>query len=639
MLDTWPDTTFHACMKALISHLPLLLAIAGALSGCRTPRLTIPAGPVRSLESAQADLITIEKHFPPIPKTTVARTHWENGRTLLRQARFLATAYTPTPTMLERLSRTLDQTSFHLTMVTGRPPRGILTGRIDSGFLDDLDNSFQPFVVYLPTAIRHRQPLPLLVFLHGYSPRFNLVNWSYIPDALQAFAEQHGWAIAAPFGRGNTDYQGIGERDVLRVVSEMQTRYSIDPDRIVLSGLSMGGMGVWTLAAHHPDRFAGALIIAGRGDYYFWKGIERNTLPVYRQRLIDTEFASGLLPNLANLPLFCAHAADDEVVPTAETRHMVELVKTVNPTIQYLEFPTGNHWICEEVFSHSEVQSWLMALRRQTPPSVHYRAWHPRYPAQGLYGIRAWTGDPAHEPFTLHIQPGREGLSIRSRHITRIQICRNLLPPAWRSLPIHNPDPVPLEIADQPESLQHPPPTGPIGQAFLKPFLFVCKADTTTPDIITAFQERCREWQRYAHAAPRIRFENRFDTADLARYNVLVFNEPEAGDLAATLAALLPIRITPESYQAGSITIPRAGNGLFAVIRSPWNPERLAALQCGPAWGPDLPDNHRYDTLPDYVIYSGPSPQRILLAGTFTPTGAIDPATQYHAPEQVQNSH
>src|SRR6185437_1098771 len=52
----------------------------------------------------------------------------------------------------------------------------------------------------------------------------------------------------------------------LEALDEVLRDYKVDPKRVVLTGLSMGGRGSWEMAAAHPDRFAAVIPICGPGD-------------------------------------------------------------------------------------------------------------------------------------------------------------------------------------------------------------------------------------------------------------------------------------------------------------------------------------------------------------------------------------
>ena len=66
---------------------------------------------------------------------------------------------------------------------------------------------------------------------------------------MQDFIELH------PLGRVENCYRWAGETDVFEAIEAVCRNYTIDRDRIVLRGMSMGASGTWHLGLKHPDRF------------------------------------------------------------------------------------------------------------------------------------------------------------------------------------------------------------------------------------------------------------------------------------------------------------------------------------------------------------------------------------------------
>ena len=73
--------------------------------------------------------------------------------------------------------------------------------------------------------------------------------------------------VATPYGRGEVaGYAGIAEGDVLRVMDDVARAYNVDPDRVHLTGLSMGGGGTWQIGLRYPDRFASITPVCAVAD-------------------------------------------------------------------------------------------------------------------------------------------------------------------------------------------------------------------------------------------------------------------------------------------------------------------------------------------------------------------------------------
>jgi len=81
--------------------------------------------------------------------------------------------------------------------------------------------------------------------MHGTGGNENTLfdDPAYQHITLRQAAEKHGVIVVSPHGRGITEYRGIGEHDVLSVLEEVRKRYPIDPERIYLTGHSMGRTG------------------------------------------------------------------------------------------------------------------------------------------------------------------------------------------------------------------------------------------------------------------------------------------------------------------------------------------------------------------------------------------------------------
>lgn len=140
-------------------------------------------------------------------------------------------------------------------------------------FRSIIDGTEQPYRVYIPANVQN--PAPLVIALHGTGGNENTLLDSH--PSLKAAADSLGVMVAAPYGRGVTEYRGLGELDVLEALADVQARYAIDPLRIYLTGHSMGGTGSAYLAMRHPDRFAAYAPLAAA---YSYPWVARNAAPL-----------------------------------------------------------------------------------------------------------------------------------------------------------------------------------------------------------------------------------------------------------------------------------------------------------------------------------------------------------------------
>ncbi len=126
------------------------------------------------------------------------------------------------------------------------------------------DGTEQPYRLYVPSSYDGLRPFPLVIAMHGTGGTENglFEDKRIPPNEVKRVAEKYGVLMVAPLGRGTTEYRGIGENDIFCVLADMQKRYRVDPDRVYLTGQSMGGTGAAYLALHHPDLFAASAPLA-----------------------------------------------------------------------------------------------------------------------------------------------------------------------------------------------------------------------------------------------------------------------------------------------------------------------------------------------------------------------------------------
>ena len=299
--------------------------------------------------------------------TALARLHME-------RLGVLKSKYATNPYALpyEAQERARAEAAMSALAASAPPPRA--PGVRLEAFMSAIDASPQPFWTFSPEKPAARPGL--LLFLHGYSPDLDLVTAPGIPAALTNLAERAGAYIAAPFGRGNTDYQGIGEADVLRVLDEMARRHGIDTNRVVLSGSSMGGLGVWCIASRWPALFNAAVPISGRADYYVWHKIRPDDLPQWQREIVDVQFAGRYLPRLANTTIAAAHGALDDIVTYDQGSYPVSVLRGRGAReASLVTFDDLGHDIFGEAITNATIASTILKgltedLPRPTPEAA-----------------------------------------------------------------------------------------------------------------------------------------------------------------------------------------------------------------------------------------------------------------------------
>jgi predicted peptidase len=127
---------------------------------------------------------------------------------------------------------------------------------------------------------------------------------------------------------------------LIQLVDHVVAQMRIDPARVYVTGLSMGGYGTWRLVAAHPQRFAAALPICGGGE--------------------PGEMALAL----RRVPIWAFHGARDQVVPLTASQEMVDAVERAGGDVRLTVYSEVAHDSWTQTYDNPEVFDWLLSHRQ-----------------------------------------------------------------------------------------------------------------------------------------------------------------------------------------------------------------------------------------------------------------------------------
>jgi predicted peptidase len=221
------------------------------------------------------------------------------------------------------------------------------------GFLNrvhkDSNGNESKYVVFVPRDYKaddtSDKRWPVIVFLHGAGERGDdgqkQVTVGLGPAIRRREAQFPFIAVfpqCLPNGRWQADSPD-GER-AMAILAEVEKEYKTDADRVYLTGLSLGGMGTWSLSMKYPDRFAALVPICGRGD-------------------------TGQAAKIAKLPIWCFHGDADRAVTVEGSRSMIAAIKEAGGSPRYSEFPYVGHNSWDPAYATVELYSWLLEQKRK----------------------------------------------------------------------------------------------------------------------------------------------------------------------------------------------------------------------------------------------------------------------------------
>lgn len=175
---------------------------------------------------------------------------------------------------------------------------------------------------------------PLMLFLHGAGESGNDLKKVKVhgPPKIVETKKDFPFILVSPQSPG----RGWNADTLNALLDEIVKTYRVDPDRVYLTGLSMGGFGTWSLAAAHPERFAAIAPICGGGN------------PSDAGKLKD-------------LPIWVFHGAKDPTVPLRSSQAMVNALKDAKaPDVKFTIYPDAGHDSWTETYDNPDLYTWFL---------------------------------------------------------------------------------------------------------------------------------------------------------------------------------------------------------------------------------------------------------------------------------------
>lgn len=237
---------------------------------------------------------------------------------------------------------------------------------MQTGFLDrsvTVGGTAFPYVVYVPPQWTPERKWPVIVFLHGAGERGSdglRQTQVGIGPAIRWNRERVPAIVILPQAPEDERWIGAPAEAAMRAVDATMREFAGDPDRLTLTGLSMGGYGTWHLALAYPDRFAALAPVCG-GIVPAGSATSVRQSPLTASAEDPYTFAAV---RLRHIPVWIFHGADDTVVLPSESRKMHEALRAAKGDVRYTEYEGVGHNSWERAYGEEAFWTWLLAQRR-----------------------------------------------------------------------------------------------------------------------------------------------------------------------------------------------------------------------------------------------------------------------------------
>lgn len=216
------------------------------------------------------------------------------------------------------------------------------------------------YLVFLPRNYDPAVKWPVLLFLHGAGERgtdLDLLLTGQLAVALEKWPEMPFIAVFPQCenrtGRALTGWLADspdGQR-AMQILSQVEQTYSIDPDRRMLAGWSMGGYGAWSLAAAWPEKWSSVLVLAG--------GALHDQLPL--EKLAQRR-----------VPVWAISASGDPLIPWQRSQTLIEQLNKLGGHSTFTLLEGKSHDFCPRVFAASEVYEWMLNPGSRSPATIGF---------------------------------------------------------------------------------------------------------------------------------------------------------------------------------------------------------------------------------------------------------------------------
>ncbi|HKE96115.1 MAG TPA: prolyl oligopeptidase family serine peptidase [Povalibacter sp.] len=459
-------------------------------------------------------------------------------------------------------------------------------------YVDPVDGSVQFCRAYLPLDYSAKQSWPLILALHGFNPgNPEYPGWWSVDQRHTSIADKKPVIYIEPHGRGNAQYAGIGEQDVLRCLDEAKRTFRVDEDRVYITGESMGGHGTWWIATRHPQLFAAVAPVYGGWDFRVTSvaGPPSAPLPTNARDAYFMERISSFVSaeNLLNLPLYVVHGDSDTSVSVENSRHIVKMLQQWGYDVRYHEMPGWGH---EDLKQREIIADWLLTHRRNPAPE------HVRVRAADLGGADAyWVKvEGFEEPMQIVrvdaqiLEPGvvrMDSTNVANVALTlpeRLRGSGQSIKVIWNgeSQDVQLKDGVArLSSASKAAGLRKRPGfDGPLPSVMSTPFVIVVGTTSRDPRMKQYIADRAGEirmmWQNWQHQPLRLMKDTEVTSQQEREYSLVLIGGVEENSVTRRLASKLPFKVTRDAVTVDGRTWQTKDSVLQMLYPSPLAAER-----------------------------------------------------------------
>lgn len=528
------------------------------------------------------------------------------------------------------------------------------SGRQVRGFESSIDGSSQPVGLIVPDGWESlKRPAPLYVWLHGRGEKTTDLHFICQRLDQDGPVSPSGAFVVHPFGRQCVGYKSAGETDVMEAIDFVCENYPIDRDRIVLMGFSMGGAGVWHLAAHYGERFVAASPGAGFAETARYQRLKPDGYPpIYEQMLWAVYDVPGYVRNLFNLDLIAYSGENDTQIQAAQV--MEEAFEENSRSLQHLIGPGMGHKYHPDVLAEI-LDKMAQSARRgriKEPQQFYLQTKHLRYSTRSWVQIDGM--EMQYQDTRVDATKSPRGWALRTSNASRLRLSptdrvtsqpvvvdgTSFVMRAVGDVLISKVAGKWQEVSAFSENRKRPKLSGPIDDAFIDPFLVIVPTGSSTNQVVDRWvqcelENFVTRWRALFRGDVRIKRDIDVTQQDLEQYHSVVWGTPQSNSVLqkAFLAGNQqgwPLDWSGLDIAVSTNRVSASENVLIAIQPNPLAREKYLVINSGPTFrqAHDRTNSLQNPHLPDWAIISLEQPPNDELPGKVVKAGFFDDSWQ-----------
>ena len=544
-------------------------------------------------------------------------------------------------------------------------PWNAQTGLVVRGYRSKIDGSVQPYGLLVPDDFKpgEKTRRRLDVWCHGRGEK--LTELAFVDGSMHSKGEfASGFTtpgiVCFLYGRFCNANKFAGERDLFEALDNIQRHYSIDEQRLVIRGFSMGGASTWQFATHFPGMWAAAAPGAGFAETaeFFKVFAEGKTPPTWWEQVLWRWYdCTTMAANLANTSVDAYSGEIDGQKQAADI--MVKYAGQEGITFPHIIGPQTGHKYHPEAKPRIEdlVSGVVNSERDPVPVKAHVSTYSLIYPGTGWLRISGMNKE--WERADIDAERTRDAVVVTTKNVTSFSV--GIDPRQAKFMGSLVTFKIDGQLLDVPPkrtigmggifllkngrwqlgvtdmwNVKTPARCGPIDHAFMSTFLFVNPTGTPINEAVgtwtAAELAHAREfWRRVFRGDAPVKDDIKITGIDETNSNLILWGDPSSNAVLAKIIDKLPLKWTKDTLEFNGVKYDPAHHAPILIFKNPANPDKYIVLNSGPTFREEALLNNSDQTpkLPDWAIVNidtppdGKWPGQIIDAGFFDEQWAL----------------